>query len=582
MKSSNNEMHATDEDFRKKTLSWRSLAAISLESTGRELDDGVSRWLSLNLEEDIKNMLNEAGKFMRRNRNDRLCLSHIQQAVRMDENLPKDLFFRLVLHEDCFRLPAGELNRTAGGVHITDPGPVHLVSCQESEPEFLLEPPAPSLQSGWLKLEQVLLKPVKRYPLTKEQQCFYELITEASVGSSELRRQRALQTLSTDPSVKVLLPTLSEFIADAVGINVTQQNVSLLLYLMRMVRALLGNSTVSLLQYLHLILPAVLSCLLTKQACPTAGSDDHWALREYSGNVMAQIVRHFEASDNSIMPRVIGTYKKALRMEPLTTVYGAVIGLGKLGNHAVRSCIVPQIEYLYGRIEPHLTASNGCSSSSVDKQAAKYIRHRVLKMCTSVLKRIHQAPDLPEQYTQAYGLLGPPLCYSVIVSRIQGEAVAAAKAESEAASRIDKAITTPEQLKVSRIAGPVCVGSKAQISTNQFPSNGIRRINDLPGISGSSIIPMSGLNVMVPPRLSHNPMALVKNQAIPGKLVVQRAQPPRFKNSSVPPAIKRPFSPANNAILVKSNKQCAFPSINNGFISSACNNGRKPITYLLK
>ncbi|XP_016972253.1 transcription initiation factor TFIID subunit 6 [Drosophila rhopaloa] len=574
MKASNNEVHAKDEGFRKKTFSRRSLAAISLHSTGRELGDGVSQWLSLNLKEDIKNLLNEAGKYMRRIRDHQVCLSHVQQAVRMDDNLPTDVFFRLILRED-FSRPLAVKGRTAIGAPTSEPCTVQLFSDLESQAEISLEP-APSLHSGWLKLEQVLLKDCKRYPLTKEQQSFYELITEACVGSSESRRQRALQTLSTDPSLEVLLPTLSEFIADSVVVNVTQQNLSLLLYLMRMVRALLGNSRLSLLQYLHQILPAVLSCLLTKQACPSPGLEDHWALREYSGNIMAQIVRHFDAADNSILPRVIGIYKSALCMQPLTTVFGAVIGLGKMGNHVVRSCILPQIAYLSGRIEPHLTV-NGCSSSSLDKLAAKYIRHRVVKICTKVLKNIPDAADLPEQFAVAYGFLGPSLCESIIVERIKVEVMAAAKAETEEASRMQQAKTTSELHK----------NPTAFISTNQMPSNGVRRTNDIPQ-SGSNFPPTNGLTGKVPPRISYSPMSHLNMHSITGKpvdcVVSQPAQVPmpQFRNNLIPPTSKHSFSPASNGILPKSNNLFVLPPNKNGFVPPSSNNGRKPINYLLK
>ncbi|KAH8354612.1 hypothetical protein KR084_008470 [Drosophila pseudotakahashii] len=304
-----------DEGFRKKSLSPRSLAAISLHSTGQHLGDGVSHWLSLNLKEDISNLLTEAGKYMRRIREHRLCLSHLQQAARMDDDLRLDIFFRLVVRGDCPRPLVEEEPGVVGGAPFADSVPVPLGFGQETKPENPIKP-APC-HSGWLKAEQVLLMPCKRYPLTKEQQSFYELITEACVGPSESRRQRALQTLSTDPSLEVLLPTLTEFISDAVVVNVAQQNVPLLMYLLRMVRAVLANPRLSLLPYLHLILPAVLSCLLTKQASSSPDQADHWALREYSGNIMAHIVRHFDAADNSILPRVIGQVQKIMLFLPL-------------------------------------------------------------------------------------------------------------------------------------------------------------------------------------------------------------------------------------------------------------------------
>jgi len=94
--------------------------------------------------------------------------------------------------------------------------------------------------------------PSKRYPLTKEQQYFFGLVTEACVGTSESRRQRALQTLSTDPSLEGLLPTLSAFIAEMTISNVAQENIAILFYLMRMVRALLANTRLNLLQYVSI------------------------------------------------------------------------------------------------------------------------------------------------------------------------------------------------------------------------------------------------------------------------------------------------------------------------------------------
>jgi len=54
---------------------------------------------------------------------------------------------------------------------------------------------------------------------------------------------------------------------------------------------------------LHLILPAVLTCQLTKLS---PDLEKQWALREYCGNIIAHILRHFDASENIILPRVIG------------------------------------------------------------------------------------------------------------------------------------------------------------------------------------------------------------------------------------------------------------------------------------
>ncbi|XP_016946133.1 transcription initiation factor TFIID subunit 6 [Drosophila biarmipes] len=568
------------EGFCKKSLSPRSLAAISLHSTGMQLGDGVFKRLSLDVEEDISKLLDEAGKYMRRIRERRLKLSHIQQAVRLDEDLDQDIFFRPVVSAVSQRPLVEESLHVVGGALTAEPGPVPLVSGQEPEPEIALEPA--SSHSGWLKTEQVLLKPSKRYPLTKEQQSFFELVTEACVGASEYRRQRALQTLSTDPSLEVLLPMLSGFIAEMTVHHVALENMAILFYLLRMTKALLANPRLNLLPYLHLILPAVLTCQLIKLS---PDLEKHWALREYSGNIIAHIVRHFDSSENIILPRVIGIYKSALLKEPLATVFGAVIGLGKMGSHVVRACIVPQIPHLSKRIEPHLTArdTNEMSSSSLDQQAAKYVRHRVIKVATPVLKTIHKPPDLPDQYAVAYGSLGPSLCDSVVVSRVRVEAMAAAKKEAEEASRVYPWVPSADKHSKTGLA-------KDPNLENQTPSNGVRCSSDVPKSSCHNLL-VNGQVVKILPRLPSNPIRTVvpyENQAKlvkpPGYVVAQPNQipVPQLGNVVVPPVSMRSFSQATNGILFKPNNLCLLQSFNSGSLPSSCNSGRMPDNYLLK
>ncbi|XP_037729659.1 transcription initiation factor TFIID subunit 6 [Drosophila subpulchrella] len=578
------EMKASDKDegFCKKSVSQRSLAAISMHSTGRQVGDDVAKLLSLSLKEDISNLLDEAGKYMRRTRAQRLDLSHIQHAVRMDDDLSMDIFFRQVVSGVCPRHLLEEKARVVGGALSTEPGPVPLVSGQESEPEIPLDPA--NSHSGWLKAEQVLLKPNKRYPLTKEQQSFFGLVTEACVGTSETRRQRALQTLSTDPSLEVLLPTLSAFIAEMTISHLAQENIAILFYLMRMVRALVANSRLNLLQYLHLILPAVLTCQLTKLS---PDLEKQWALREYCGNIIAHILRRFDASEHIILPRVIGVYKRALTKEPLATVFGAVIGLGKMGSHVVRACILPEIPHLSKRIEPHLspTATDGISTPSLDRQAAKYMRHRVIKMCTPVLKSIHKATDLPDQYALTYGFLGPSLCDSVVVSHATVEAMAEAKLEAEEASKMRQRHSAANRHSKLRLAGAVRAVSKAPIISNQTPSNRVRCSSDVPKSSCHNLL-VNGQIVKIPPRKSCNRIVPYQKQAIlakpPGNVVAQSEQVPvpQFRNVA-PPVPMRPFSPASKGIL-KPNKLSVLQPTNNGNVLTPHNNGRKHVSFLLK
>lgn len=91
-------------------------------------------------------------------------------------------------------------------------------------------------------VETVHVKQLATHELSVEQQLYYKEITEACVGSDEARRAEALQSLASDPGLHEMLPRMCTFIAEGVKVNVVQNNLALLIYLMRMVKALLTTS----------------------------------------------------------------------------------------------------------------------------------------------------------------------------------------------------------------------------------------------------------------------------------------------------------------------------------------------------
>jgi len=83
-------------------------------------------------------------------------------------------------------------------------------------------------------VETIHVKQLATHELSVEQQLYYKEITEACVGSDEPRRAEALQSLGSDPGLHEMLPRMCTFIAEGVKVNVVQNNLALLIYLMRM------------------------------------------------------------------------------------------------------------------------------------------------------------------------------------------------------------------------------------------------------------------------------------------------------------------------------------------------------------
>ncbi|KAK7598055.1 hypothetical protein V9T40_006290 [Parthenolecanium corni] len=262
-------------------------------------------------------------------------------------------------------------------------------------------------------VETVHVKQLATHELSVEQQLYYKEITEACVGSDELRRTEALQSLSNDPGLHAMLPRMCTFIAEGVKVNVVQHNLALLIYLMRMVKSLQDNPTLYLEKYLHELIPSVLTCILSKQLSRTPEMDNHWALRDFASRIISQISKAFNTSVNNIQCRITRLFSDALSNESshLPTIYGALQGLAELGPQLVKLHIVPRIESLASRVDKVLLDS---SSSQADKIAATQIKNLLIKVLTPVLK--NSQPDI-EKYENEFGSLAHPLYSAVTKAR---------------------------------------------------------------------------------------------------------------------------------------------------------------------
>lgn len=246
-------------------------------------------------------------------------------------------------------------------------------------------------------------------------------------------------------------------------------------------------------------------------------------------------------------------------MKPLTTVFGAVIGFGKMGNCAVRACIVPQIAYLAERIEPHLATSADNTSSKLDKQASKYIRHRLVKVCTPVLKNLRSTPDVAGEYVAAYGSLGESLCHAVIVSRIKDTTAKVTKSEGGAKVAKSKSSHSHKNSKGSALK-----------------HNGIRRTKNSipPAPRPRPVPPIKAMNGTLPQRLLCFPNG--------HKQLVTYKQIPHFRNGLVPKAI-HPI-PVPHELDLKQNTITILQPIKDQYavMPLGCHNGRNPLNYPVK
>ncbi|KAJ1528842.1 hypothetical protein ONE63_007216 [Megalurothrips usitatus] len=334
-------------------------------------------------------------------------------------------------------------------------------------------------------VETVHIKQLATHELSVEQQLYYKEITEACVGSDEGRRTEALQSLAVDPGLHEMLPRMCTFIAEGVKVNVVQNNLAFLIYLMRMVKALLDNPTLFLEKYLHELLPSVVTCIVSKQLCMRPDSDNHWALRDFASRLLAQICRNFNTSTNNIQTRVTRMFSTALQDDktPLASLYGAVEGLSEIGTEVIKVFVLPRIKYLGERIEPSLETS---TVSSVDRIAAGHIKHLLLKVVPPILKNVRSPPDSLEEYKAEYGYIGIALHSAVLKARATPQTPSSgsgsgAPNSSPITAAVPSLSTTPRP--ITQITGVSQAGGNRSIVVASSPAGASRQIVSAPANS---------------------------------------------------------------------------------------------------
>jgi len=260
------------------------------------------------------------------------------------------------------------------------------------------------------------LKPLQAHALSLEQQLYYKEITEACIGISvESKCQEALSSISNDPGLYQLVPQFVSFITEGIKVNISQRNLMVLKHLVRMIGALLDNSTLLLEKYLHELVPALISCLINKQVSTRPESDDQWSMRENAAKVLAKLCRKYSNSINNIQPRVTRILCQALRSGSSTVVsspnqslavhYGVMAGLCELGSEAITSLVVPRLKQEGALIR---TALN-LPGKPAEHVAANRLQSLLLRHCPAVLVGLRPATDTAVQYQTDYGSLGVPL-----------------------------------------------------------------------------------------------------------------------------------------------------------------------------
>ena len=429
------------------------------ESVGiTTLNDDAATRLGEDLEYRIREVIQEAVKFMRHSKRRKLTCADIDQSLRVKnveplygfdctEYIPfrhtsgggKDIYFPDekevnlidIVNSPLPRLPSEVSLRAhwlcVEGVQPTIPENPPPLSLEDQKAEALAST-LPSVRSSdpisYAKeirfdkkakkkddpesVEWSRLKPLQAHALSLEQQLYYKEITDACVGlTSESRCQEALSSLTSDPGLYQLLPQFTSFITEGVRVNVAQRKLAILKHLLKMIQALLENPSVTLEKFLHELIPSVFTCLLNKQICLRPEAEDHWSLRDLAAKILAKICKKYSNSINNIQARITRTLCNALKSnaQGLSVLYGALSGLMELGQEVIISLVVPKLK----QVGEFMKQSQAPPVKLTEQVAASKLQSLVQRQCGPIVMNSRPANDSLPQYQEEYGYLGTAL-----------------------------------------------------------------------------------------------------------------------------------------------------------------------------
>ncbi|ELA42779.1 uncharacterized protein VICG_00094 [Vittaforma corneae ATCC 50505] len=330
-------------------FSKETLRAFAQSRGISSIDDDALRILSQDLEYRIKELCQEASKFMVVSHRTKLNIGDVNNAL-ISRNVEPlfgydsndTLVFR-GLPSGFYCVPDEEIDLEE---YLEKPLPKiplkpyvqsHWLAIEGVQPPIqqnpiLIEKPAAKQDSLSMYQEDLELKQQNKHLLTKELSMYFEKILQ----TMETDPETAISCLLNETGIQQLVPYFLHHFKLVIRKNF--ENDELLAVIVKMYGSLLKNKYIFIDPYLHEILPPLLSCVVGKSISEEA--------RRLATDLIKYIFDVFSPKYKSLPSRIVSFLLKGWLddSKPESVQYGALFCLSILSDNVIKECVVPNIE----------------------------------------------------------------------------------------------------------------------------------------------------------------------------------------------------------------------------------------------
>lgn len=210
----------------------------------------------------------------------------------------------------------------------------------------------------------------KEIEYRRELEIYHNRMMSILLGNDNEAIKTVLSYLSQDAMIHKLVPIFCQYLFKIIKDHL--KNIKVLIIILKSIQAILNNPNVIIDQHLNEIITIVLTCLIGRKLGESF-TDDHWYLRDFAANVLLYIWERWGYEYANLQSRIIKTLTQTLLnfQNTLSSHYGCIIGLTKLGHEIIQLTIIPNLRTYFKHLKPVI--------EQYDNPIKKYEAEKVLQ-----------------------------------------------------------------------------------------------------------------------------------------------------------------------------------------------------------